>query len=1342
MTNRTSFRWPEGPTTTDAALTADVGKLAGVTEPARVALSGLGIVTVFDLAASSVFADARAIALGDAVTRRLRVVPSDILRDIADVTIESAAGLPLSALRRLGQAEASAVSQALAVSTLWDLAHWPPYLAARDLMQGALNPNDDEGAEALRPLMGQYPTERVYYTTFVMLDSPQPANPVKLEGPVGLRPLVSGSFGFRTPAVGAMLTIAQSWHAQGITLGQLLHSLALAPGESTRLAVIDWARRTSAKTSESVSEEEQLDNSTTHARALSEVQEAVADEMQEGGSTSKTNAKSKSSATAETIGAGGLAAAFGPSWDASSTSESAASATSASSSSWSTGNRSVLAQMNQNVNDRTEQHASSVRSRRATAVREVAQSEHESVSTRVVANYNHMHALTVQYYEVVQIYRTVAELNRADRCIFIPVEPITFSEADVWDFIERFRGALARAAISRRARSLLLEETSTVTILPSVAVRPVSPRRASELVKVNAVAEDTIRQAITKADGDKAEKVVEKRVLRAVAAMDVLEAEDGKSYQWNPAALAQISRVVGRALVRPGSDGIQFSDDTVVEAISFERANVTRIRLGKPGTNPEATFQVSDDGRVDLPDAPTLAELDSIHVSHSQTVATRGAMFLHLRYLGRTFTAPAIPLHLEAGPAMQRVVRFESDRSDRRAELLRHLRTHREHYAAAIYRSLDGSALALLLSPYVWQGRSLLEQIEPKVLAVMGNYVVLRAPVSDDEPSGIAQNGQSIGWRALLEQRGLLPARADERLVPIHTGGVFAEAVLGRANSAEKLDMTRFWNWQDSPIPMTATDIAPIATGSRAEAENLQPGQLGAPVLNIVNPTALPDPAGLGAVLTAVSNGNMFRDMSGLQGTQALAQAAMQETLRAATAAGSLASENLKASMQKQISALQIAADVAKTMMGGSGSGAIPPIGGVSGEGARLNYGRDMDARGVSGASKSGEAGPVIDGGGTPGDAGGGSAGGGGGDGGGGGWDRSVDAPSHEASAFNRAVWGTMGESGGSTTGKLFELAKDDADPLKGGGGSKAPPEWAKIPSVEIATKPSEKVYTTGATDRLVFEDRQVSGLPTKNWRDSSVEQYGGTRVDSVRARETITAIVLHESINLKWQPLGKDLSVQAHVERDGTIIQHNQFLHRCQHVGAYNEMSIGIENVNPCFVQVAGDLPSDSASASAIAAEKWSTTNKSVSPEAPFGFMVLPPLAELEACYQLVVALSNEYSIPMRFPQVLSGMDIFPIADSKSGEDWFIGTTHGEDYFAAAGIAAEGVISHSALTSHDDGASVTAYCFFRNLGCSSAVAAQRTATLFDQTARYQMRVHKGLKLHLFWITDLMNTPP
>jgi hypothetical protein len=90
----------------------------------------------------------------------------------------------------------------------------------------------------------------------------------------------------------------------------------------------------------------------------------------------------------------------------------------------------------------------------------------------------------------------------------------------------------------------------------------------------------------------------------------------------------------------------------------------------------------------------------------------------------------------------------------------------------------------------------------------------------------------------------------DQRLVPIPTTGVFAEAVLGRSNSAEKLDITRCWNWQDSPIPLQPTEIAAIQTGSRGQAEDLKPGQLGQPILNIVNPSTLPDPTGVGAVLS------------------------------------------------------------------------------------------------------------------------------------------------------------------------------------------------------------------------------------------------------------------------------------------------------------------------------------------------------------------------------------------------------------------------------------------------------------------------------------------------------------
>src|SRR5262249_50803167 len=186
-----------------------------------------------------------------------------------------------------------------------------------------------------------------------------------------------------------------------------------------------------------------------------------------------------------------------------------------------------------------------------------------------------------------------------------------------------------------------------------------------------------------------------------------------------------------------------------------------------------------------------------------------------------------------------------------------------------------------------------------------------------------------------------------------------AEAVSGRYNSAERTDLTRFWNWKDSPIPIVAPEIAPLQSGSRAQPEDLKPGQLSSPVLSIQSPTALPDPTGIAAIINAVQNGNMFRDMSGIAQTAALAQAALQASAQGATAAGSQAAQTLATVMANNTERLRIAAAVAtggaSGLGGGGGPGGRQP-GNITEEGARYNYARDMDARGV-GASGEGAAG-------------------------------------------------------------------------------------------------------------------------------------------------------------------------------------------------------------------------------------------------------------------------------------------------------------------------------------------------------------------------------------------------
>lgn len=47
-------------------------------------------------------------------------------------------------------------------------------------------------------------------------------------GPIDVSVAASPEYGFQHPAIGAVLTYNQSWYTQGLALGQLLHTVALA----------------------------------------------------------------------------------------------------------------------------------------------------------------------------------------------------------------------------------------------------------------------------------------------------------------------------------------------------------------------------------------------------------------------------------------------------------------------------------------------------------------------------------------------------------------------------------------------------------------------------------------------------------------------------------------------------------------------------------------------------------------------------------------------------------------------------------------------------------------------------------------------------------------------------------------------------------------------------------------------------------------------------------------------------------------------------------------------------------------------------------------------------------
>jgi hypothetical protein len=933
---------------TEAALTSPVDVLQGVTADARAALEAVDILTVFDLAVSHLFATAAALTAAetDATTleSRLNGAATDAVDPPPGLAVGEWARQGLSILAGLDPAEATALETALSIQTVRDFALWPPLRAAKAILAealgGAASADEDPSTPAdLLPKSGVYPTERVFYSRLLIDLAPQAAQgttPVEQAGAIDLGASLSAPTAFQRLAVGALATFSQSWYSEGVTLGQLLHSLTLAPGESTRIALLDWSRRVSASLTEQIDEREQLAGTQTHNRALTEVTDSTASEFQSGHSTTHVESESGQSGSAFGLEIGPLALG-GSGGGGSST-------TTATSTASSFGARDLAASLAQNINDRTQQNASSARSRRASVVSEVSQAEHESITTRIVTNYNHMHALNVQYFELVQAYRVTTELDRVERCLFVPLQLLDFHDDAL---VARLRTTLAQAALTGAAFRQLTSEYGAVEIIPrtprvypgNIGVR--DRARASVLARTIPTT-----SAVVGETGDSTAAVVEtalslnQRVADGPPAAPItLAAAKG----WDLDQVIRLGSVMSGVPLRPGSDSVFVPDDAQLLSVALRDGQAARFQVRKRDNTEVALNAITPTSFV--LSAPTrFADLQAVSVQSSvdRDVTTTLALNLNANNAVVTLDVPVRFRSSTSVPSLQDVISFGAVEPS--PELVEHLEAYRLHYSRAAYADLDAATIAGILAKFTYRGVALTRVVDPQPVAMTANFLVFRMNVpreGDPDDPRFAEEQQE--FRAFLTSRGLNTAVAKSEIVPLPTGGVFAEAVLGRFNAAEKIDLERFWNWQDSPIPIAAPEIAPVEAGSRAEVDTTTPGQLGAPVLKQQAPTALPAAAGVAPMLAAIQQANMFRDMSGLAQTAALAQAAVTTTGAGATAAGEQAAKNLFTVMDQNTQRMRIAADLIGSMYGDKGGADKAKAGkSVSERGGQLNAADSM----------------------------------------------------------------------------------------------------------------------------------------------------------------------------------------------------------------------------------------------------------------------------------------------------------------------------------------------------------------------------------------------------------------
>ncbi|MEO9779271.1 MAG: hypothetical protein ABJH07_08245 [Sedimentitalea sp.] len=915
------------------AMRTEVSALSGVTDEQGRLLSSLGINTVFDLAVSQVFADARRLLLPGAaelVWRDEDLFPRDLLKPAVEI-VGDIASMPIQSLARVAARLATAINTTLGIQTIGELALWPPYVAARELggfdegLNAALEDPEASGIPAeLIPTMNDQASEKAFYTVYSEVSTRSGTG--SLQGAVSLDDIALKQ-ARSDVTLGYILRYEQSWTPVGLTLGNLLHSLALAPGEATRIAITSWDRQQSASTSESVSQNEALSNVTSSQRTISEITSAVAREASEGFSNINSNTTIDNTGNAQygllnsgealtagaagfTAGAaagvvpgaaagagigalgGGVIGAFvggvgaGPGAaagaiggglvgagsgalvtgaaggamgfmgtanfgsDLNSSSDLVLNSVTVTSTD---GTREVESEMMQSVADQTQQQASSARTRTASIVQEVSQSESENVSTRVVANYNHMHAMTVQYFEVVQTYRQETRLLKEEPCVYVPVGPVRkWTE----ELIRKYRGQLLQSAISSDFAFHLMAAYGTVGLQ--------SPTF------------ETFPEAERSALGNEA-------IQRARDVLDVFVGANPHN-DWRVPSNVTISMISGTWM-----DGGTVFTHEIDSKLDFKlfakirgsrgREQISKWELDVPFLELDGLeFEASAKPREDLDLLDMLADPISVRFgilfdipdsSDQFTFHALGAVdSSHIVRRGRTDKGKIVFPILNVSPVISL------------KKAIDHLTENTEWYSRQILRLKDKRLARTLVDNLSFDNSVLGDHVDPEPVAINGDRLIFKL--------------QSRKFRETVKSKDV----STHELVPVGTGGVFAEAVLGRANSAEKIDLTRFWNWQDSPIPLTPPEIAPVQTGSRAQAVNLAPGRLDAPLVQNSAARAIPDPQGTLAVLNTLQQ-QLFKDMSGILETAQVAQTALQQAASASTATGDAASENLQKGMEQ-----------------------------------------------------------------------------------------------------------------------------------------------------------------------------------------------------------------------------------------------------------------------------------------------------------------------------------------------------------------------------------------------------------------------------------------------------------
>lgn len=223
-----------------------------------------------------------------------------------------------------------------------------------------------------------------------------------------------------TIATGHILHYKSKFKADGYSLGDLLYSLALAPGQKKEIVVFDTTHTLLGSETQQSTQRESLAANIVNDRSVTDQLGGNLNEAMQGQSSSTNSGISAGGGLGYSYG--GFGASLGVS-GGNSTTDSNATQNSA---------RDVSQFFDEKLKQTIMQNSESFRQLNSSVVTTVKENQKYSATTEVVANHNHCHALTILYFEVLRHFAVYQELSSVEECVFVPFLMTNFTQENIY----------------------------------------------------------------------------------------------------------------------------------------------------------------------------------------------------------------------------------------------------------------------------------------------------------------------------------------------------------------------------------------------------------------------------------------------------------------------------------------------------------------------------------------------------------------------------------------------------------------------------------------------------------------------------------------------------------------------------------------------------------------------------------------------------------------------------------------------------------------------------------------------------------------------------------------------